>query len=402
MDSLTQLALGAAVGEAVAGRKMGNKAMIWGALAGTIPDLDVVSGLWMNDIESMAFHRGISHSILFCIVAPFVFAWFGKWFYQNHGARNIFYERFWQVVWIILSVTMILGFGYLSVTNSNVLTILLFVIAGVLGFLWIKRSFLIPYDDYEPISYKQWYVLFFLGFVTHVMIDAFTTYGTQIFQPFSNLRFTTSTISVADPAYTVPLLGFLLLASFYPRTDVWRSRLNTIGLVLSSAYMVFTFVNKAHVDRQFKARLDELNVPVKRYMTNPSILNNILWHGIAETDTGYVDAYYSLFDRAKPFRDVRIFSKNRDLITSTSCNDSWTLNTLRWFSDGYYNYTERDGKLYYNDLRFGTIWLDEEGTKERNVFYFQIDDACDAHEIRDTDDIGDAWKVFVNRLKGID
>ena len=41
MDSVTQIALGAAVGEAVLGRKIGNRAMLWGAIAGTLPDLDV-------------------------------------------------------------------------------------------------------------------------------------------------------------------------------------------------------------------------------------------------------------------------------------------------------------------------------------------------------------------------
>ena len=42
MDSLTQIVLGAAVGEAVLGKKVGNKAMLWGAVAGTIPDLETV------------------------------------------------------------------------------------------------------------------------------------------------------------------------------------------------------------------------------------------------------------------------------------------------------------------------------------------------------------------------
>jgi len=45
MDSLTQIVLGAAVGEAVLGKKVGNKAMLYGAIAGTIPDLDVVANL---------------------------------------------------------------------------------------------------------------------------------------------------------------------------------------------------------------------------------------------------------------------------------------------------------------------------------------------------------------------
>ena len=56
MDSLTQIVLGAAVGEVVLGRKIGNRAMLWGAVAGTIPDLDVMIGsLFMNEINGLAF-----------------------------------------------------------------------------------------------------------------------------------------------------------------------------------------------------------------------------------------------------------------------------------------------------------------------------------------------------------
>ena len=48
MDSLTQAVLGAACGEAVLGRKIGNKALVWGAIAGTIPDLDVVAQVFLS------------------------------------------------------------------------------------------------------------------------------------------------------------------------------------------------------------------------------------------------------------------------------------------------------------------------------------------------------------------
>ena len=64
MDSLTQIVLGAACGEAVAGRKLGNRAMLWGAIGGTIPDLDVFAGFFTDEITSTAFHRGFMH---FCL-----------------------------------------------------------------------------------------------------------------------------------------------------------------------------------------------------------------------------------------------------------------------------------------------------------------------------------------------
>lgn len=400
MDSITQLALGAAVGEAVAGKKLGNKAMLWGALAGTIPDLDVITGLWMNDIQSMAFHRGITHSIVFSIVFPFICAWLASRYYKwsPHGERA--HQNIWQILWIILGATLTLGTGYILMTSANLYTGLLFIGASALGIYWIKRSFQHPFDDYEEISYKRWYLFFFLGFATHIMIDAFTTYGTQIFQPFSNFRFTTSTISVADPLYTAPLLLFLILASLYKRRNAKRGTLNNIGLILSSLYMVFTFANKAYIESKFEEKLAELNLSDARYMTNPTILNNVLWHGIVETDTAYIESYYSLFDKKAPFEDHRVIPKNREIIQQTGCEESENLQTLRWFSDGYFNYSTINDTTYYNDLRFGTIWMDDVSKPDKQVFYFSIDESCGAHEIRDTKGIGEAFSIFWDRVKG--
>ena len=59
MDSLTQIVLGAACGEVALGKKIGNKALLFGAIGGTIPDLDVFVGRWIysNEIDIMSFHR---------------------------------------------------------------------------------------------------------------------------------------------------------------------------------------------------------------------------------------------------------------------------------------------------------------------------------------------------------
>ena len=64
MDSVTQIVLGAAVGEAVLGKKIGNKAMVLGAIAGTIPDLDVIANYFTDTVSALEIHRGFTHSIL--------------------------------------------------------------------------------------------------------------------------------------------------------------------------------------------------------------------------------------------------------------------------------------------------------------------------------------------------
>jgi len=74
MDSITQIVLGAAAGDAVLGKRIGNRAMVWGAIAGTIPDLDIIGNLWMSELDSLAFHRGISHSF-FIFDSWGIFVW---------------------------------------------------------------------------------------------------------------------------------------------------------------------------------------------------------------------------------------------------------------------------------------------------------------------------------------
>ena len=73
MDSLTQMVLGAGVGEALLGRKAGNRTVLWGAIVATVPDLDVIPAQFMSDVQGMHFHRGFFHSILFFIIAAPLF-----------------------------------------------------------------------------------------------------------------------------------------------------------------------------------------------------------------------------------------------------------------------------------------------------------------------------------------
>lgn len=75
MDSFTQIVLGAAVGEAVLGKKVGNKAMLYGAIAGTIPDLDIFAEYFTDTVTAIELHRGFSHSIVFSVLFAPVFGW---------------------------------------------------------------------------------------------------------------------------------------------------------------------------------------------------------------------------------------------------------------------------------------------------------------------------------------
>lgn len=72
MDSLTQIVLGASVGEVVLGKKIGNRAPFYGAIAGTIPDLDVLTGYFLDTVTAIEVHRGFFtfYSFLYFICSP--------------------------------------------------------------------------------------------------------------------------------------------------------------------------------------------------------------------------------------------------------------------------------------------------------------------------------------------
>ena len=90
MDSITQIVLGAACGEIALGKKIGNKAILFGAIGGTIPDLDVIIGslYYSNEIDSLAFHRGFMHSILFAVLGAFIFGFISSKAYDYGALRK--------------------------------------------------------------------------------------------------------------------------------------------------------------------------------------------------------------------------------------------------------------------------------------------------------------------------
>jgi len=90
LDTITHIALGACIGELVAGKRIGKKALIAGAVAQNIPDIDVISALWMDPSSSVLAHRGLTHSFLFAIVFSVVSAWLIN---RRWGERSGF--RFW-------------------------------------------------------------------------------------------------------------------------------------------------------------------------------------------------------------------------------------------------------------------------------------------------------------------
>ena len=95
MDSVTQITLGAAVGEAVLGRRLGNRAIFWGAVFGTVPDLDAVLTPLFDPVQFIVYHRNLSHSLLAVGVLSPVLAWgFRRWYGEVVSAWRWFWFFF--------------------------------------------------------------------------------------------------------------------------------------------------------------------------------------------------------------------------------------------------------------------------------------------------------------------
>ena len=340
MDSITQIVLGAACGEAILGKKIGNRALLFGAIGGTIPDLDVFIGklLFNNEIDSMAFHRGFMHSFLFAILGSIAFGALVFWLY-NRGKR------------------------------------------------------------YGMTTQKDWMWLFFASIFTHPILDSFTAYGTQLFAPFSNYRVAFNNISVADPLYTFPFLVLLIVVMFLKRHSSKRRLFLQLGLGVSSLYMMLTIVNKYHVNGVYKRALAEEQIDYLRFQTQPTILNNFLWYGIAETADYYFVGFYSILDASPTVSKWHKLSKNHDLIGYMPKD----LETLSWFSGGYYSLSETSdpNTFLYKDLRYPMM---DENDANSTIFKFTItkkEDRWEAAPFSAPDVNRGSLDSFWTRLKGI-
>lgn len=111
MDSVTQFVLGASVGEAVLGKKVGNKAIIWGGIGGTIPDLDVFLNPFYDEVTSLIIHRGISHSLFFPIVAAPIIGYFVSKIHSKSGSLSGWIHLFFWTIFTHPLLDLFTGYG---------------------------------------------------------------------------------------------------------------------------------------------------------------------------------------------------------------------------------------------------------------------------------------------------
>lgn len=173
LEPITQGLLGAAVAGVVA-PSLGRRALLWGALVGMSPDLDVLLAPLHGGFGELLYHRGTTHSL-----------WFG------------------------------------------------FVAGPALGWLlWVWR------DPGRTTPLRDWVAFCVLALVTHPILDGFTPYGTQFFAPFDRTRFAFHGVGIIDPFYTTILAFGVMAARRSTSTPALARRITATALALSSLYLL--------------------------------------------------------------------------------------------------------------------------------------------------------------------
>ncbi|MBS1669062.1 MAG: metal-dependent hydrolase [Bacteroidetes bacterium] len=287
MDSLTHIALGACIGEAFAGKRLGKRAMLWGALAQTIPDIDFVASFWMDTPSSLLAHRGFTHSILFCAMITPVFAMVAE---RLHRPKNF------------------------------------------------KLSSLM--------------LFFVVAIFSHILIDAFNSYGVGWFEPFNHYRISFNAVYVADPFFSfwpgIASVALIIVKESLPQRKKWW----LTGLGMSALYLIVCLFIKFKIDAGLSDIVVKQQLEHKRYFTTPAPFQNLLWYVVVGNDSGYEVGFRSILDSKKQI-DFQYFPRNDSLVKQMGNREE--VQQLIRFSQQFFTIEKRGDTIVFNDLRFGQI-----------------------------------------------
>lgn len=288
MDSLTHIALGACIGEITLGRKLGRSALVWGAIAASLPDIDAIAGLFLTLPEELVAHRGITHSLLFAGVMPFILTYLCTRWYQQHN-----------------------------------------------------------------ISYTYYLSFFLLQILLHDLLDTCNAYGTGLLEPFSSTRLSFNILYVADPLFSIWLIIAATFIFLYRKNRLYQRRMAAGALILSSVYLGISINNKMIAKNHLTASLGKQTINATDYFITPTPFNNMLWYGVATTDSGYLVGHLSVFDDKKQTVPFNYFARNEHLLDSVENKEE--VEKLKEFASGYYTVEKWTDTLVFNVLRFGQM-----------------------------------------------
>lgn len=292
MDPLSQASFGASLSQSFADdKKQQFSALIIGALAGMAPDLDVFIRSSEDPLLFLEFHRQFTHSLAFI---PF-------------GAL----------------ICALVFFAFLKLRPAK-----------------------------SSLPFGQVYLFSFLGYATHGLLDACTSYGTQLFWPFSSERVAWNTVSIIDPLFTLPVL-FLITAAVWKK----RRRYAQIAFIYAVIFLCLGQIQKYRAEQVAIALADQRGHQIERLHVKPSFANRHVWKLIYEFDGRYYVDAVRLLVEAKVIKGTSIQKLDvaRDFPwLPEDSQQAKDIERFRWFSDGYLAVSPDDSNLIM-DVRYSYL-----------------------------------------------
>ena len=227
------------------------------------------------------------------------------------------------------------------------------------------------------VEYWKWFLLFIVCLWGHSLIDTCTNYGTRLLLPFTNQSFSTYNLSIIDLFLTLPMLIMSFLGMFYKsheRRIKWAYGI----LIYCLLYVGYTYANKQQANTQFSESLKKSNIEYTRLQTNPTILNNFLWYGIATNDSNLFIAENSIFYPKEKLRWLS-FPRHRSLLNTHP--DREKADVLKWFSDGY-DISEQSGDtLNVFCVKFGRTNMKTDSLHSTFVFHYKLFKSADGKNL---------------------
>ncbi len=167
MDSLTHTVAGALTPIAFANSPKRASLILFGVLAGQLPDLDVFFGSSAEFL--LTKHRGITHAIA------------------------------WQP-FLVLALVLPFAIFFASQTNKSKCL--------------VPESFPKLTPEQSKVSFLKLFYIGLLAVFVHLFLDSLNGFGTQLFLPFSDARIGLNSVFIIDFLLTLPALFFLTAALF--------------------------------------------------------------------------------------------------------------------------------------------------------------------------------------------
>ena len=231
------------------------------------------------------------------------------------------------------------------------------------------------------LTLQQAYLACLIGYATHGLLDACTSYGTQLFWPFSDTRVDWNNVSVVDPMLTLPLLACAIAA-----TRLRRRRLAYLGIGWVLAYLSLGVVQLYRAEASAEVLAGERGHEANRLTLKPSFGNLVVWKSIYEYQNHYYVDGIRVFAGAEVCEGNRVekLDPARHLpFLEPDSQQHRDLERFRWFSDDYLSPTEEPGGV--TDIRYSMVanqtrpmWgitLSPQATREQHVAWWSVRDA---------------------------